>query len=74
MVWHNITCQEEGLNVVFSFPNLAWPVRVSRVVVVLADSFLREKVTLHPCQSPYMTQTNIQYQSETPEVHHHGVA
>ena len=70
MVWHDITCQEEGLNI-FSFPNPARPVRVSRVV---ADSFLREIVTSHPCQSPYMTQTNIQYHSETPEVHHHGVA
>ena len=71
MVWHNITCQEEGLNVVFNFPNLAWLVRVSRVV---GDSFLREIVTLHPCQTPPMAQTNIQYHSETPEVHHHGVA
>ena len=70
MVWHNITCQEEALNV-FNFPNLACLVRVSRVV---ADSFLREIVTSHPCQSPSMTQTNIQYHSETPEVHHHGVA
>ena len=71
MVWHNITCQEEGLNV-FNFPNLASLVRVSSVV---ADSFLREMVTtLHHCQSPFMTQTNIQYHSETPEVHHHGVA
>ena len=71
MVWHNIlSCQEEGLNV-FSFPNLAWLVRVSSVV---AASFLREIVTLHHCQSPFMTQTNIQQHSETPEVHHHGVA
>ena len=43
MVWHNKACQEEGLNV-FNFPDLAWLVRVSRVV---ADSFLREIVTLH---------------------------
>ena len=70
MVWHNITCQEEGLNV-FNFPNLAWLVRVSSVV---ADSFLREIVTLHHCQSPFMTQTNIQQHSETVAVHHLGVA
>ena len=70
MVWHNITCQEEGLNV-FRFPNLAWLVRVSSVV---ADSFLREIVTLHHCQSPYMTQTNIQQHSEAVAVHHLGVA
>ena len=46
MVWHNITCQEEGLNV-FNFLNLAWLVRVSRVAAE-ADTFLLEIVTWHP--------------------------
>ena len=70
MVWHNITCQEEGLNV-FNFPNMASLLRVSRVA---GDSFQRESLMYHPCQSPSMTQTNIQYHSGTVTVHHHGVA
>ena len=71
MVLHNITCQEEGLNVFTSFSNLAWLVRVSSVV---ADSFLREIVPSKHCQSPFMTQTNIQQHSETVTVHHDVVA
>ena len=51
MVWHDITCQEEGLNI-FNFDNLAWLLRVARVA---ADAFLSETVMYHPCQSPSMT-------------------
>ena len=54
------------------FSNLAAPSwRVSRAA---GGSFLREIVTQHHCQSPFMTQTNIQQHSEAVAVHHLGVA
>ena len=53
------------------FSNLAAPLRVSRVA---GDLFQRQTVTLHHCQSPFMTQTNIQQHSEAVAVHHLGVA
>ena len=53
------------------FSDLASSLRVSRVA---GDSFLRQIVTSHPCQSPLMAQTNLQYHSETVAVHCLGVA
>ena len=50
--------------------NLVAPLRVSRVA---GDPFQREIVMYHNVKSPFMTQTNIQQHSETPEAHHHGV-
>ena len=53
------------------FSHLAVPLRVSSVA---GDSFQREIVTWHHCQSPFMTQKNIQQHSDTVAVHHLGVA
>ena len=49
------------------FSNLAAPMRVSRVA---GAWFQRQIVTLHHCQSPFMTRTNIQQHSEAVAAHH----
>ena len=71
LVWHH-NILPGRLVMAVEFSNLVAPLRVSRVTA--GYPFQREIVTQHHCQSPFMTQTNIQQHSGTVEVHHLGVA
>ena len=69
-MWHNNHLPGRLVPAV-EFSNPAAPLSDSRVA---GDSFQREIVTLHHCQSSFMIQTNIHQHSETVAVHHLGVA